>query len=46
MTLPEPELMRAPVGYPADHPRLDLLRLKSLTVSRRDELRGWLHKPE
>jgi len=42
----EPELTRAPRGYPADHPRLDLLRLKRLTVGRRDELRGWMHKPE
>jgi uncharacterized protein (TIGR02453 family) len=42
----EPELVRAPRGYPADHPRLDLLRLKRLTVHRRDELRGWVHKPE
>ena len=46
MTLNEPALTRAPRGYPADHPRLDLLRRKSLTVSRRDELRAWLHKPE
>lgn len=42
----EPELTRAPRGYPADHPRLDLLRRKRLTVSRRDELRAWMHKPE
>lgn len=46
MTLAEPELTRAPRGYPGDHPRLDLLRLKRLTVGRRDELRAWLHKPE
>jgi uncharacterized protein (TIGR02453 family) len=46
MSLPEPQLKRAPRGYPADHPRLDLLRLGSLTVSRRDDLRGWIHKPE
>ena len=45
MSPPGPELVRAPRGYPADHPRLDLLRLKSLTVSKRDELRGWMHKP-
>ena len=42
----EPELVRAPRGYPADHPRLDLLRRKRLTVGRRDELRAWMHKPE
>jgi uncharacterized protein (TIGR02453 family) len=42
----EPELVRAPRGYPADHPQLDHLRRKRLTVGRRDELRGWMHKPE
>ncbi len=46
MTLNEPALTRAPRGYPADHPELDLLRRKSLTVSKRHELRGWVHKPE
>jgi uncharacterized protein (TIGR02453 family) len=39
----EPALKRAPRGYPADHPRLDLLRLKSLTVSKRHQLTPWLH---
>ena len=42
----EPELVRAPRGYPADHPRLRLLRCKSLTVTRRHELGPWLHRPE
>jgi uncharacterized protein (TIGR02453 family) len=46
MAFVEPELTRAPRGYPADHPELDLLRRKSLTVSKRHQLRGWLHKPE
>lgn len=46
LKLVEPELTRAPRGYPADHPELDLLRLRSLTVSKRQELRGWVHKPE
>jgi uncharacterized protein (DUF2461 family) len=46
LSLVEPELTRAPRGYPADHPELDLLRCKSLTVSRRQDLRGWVHKPE
>ena len=41
-----PELKRAPRGYPQDHPRIDQLRLKRLTVYRRHPLRGWLHKPE
>ena len=30
LTLVEPELTRAPRGYPADHPELDLLRRKSM----------------
>jgi uncharacterized protein (TIGR02453 family) len=46
MELNEPELVRAPRGYPADHPRLDLLRRKRLFVSRRDEIGPWVHRPE
>jgi uncharacterized protein (TIGR02453 family) len=46
LTLVAPELKRAPRGYPADHPRLDRLRLKQITVSRRHPLRRWLHQPE
>ena len=46
LKLNEPELVRAPRGYPADHPRLDLLRCKRLFVSRRDELGGWVHEAE
>jgi len=46
LALNEPVLTRAPRGYPADHPELDLLRRKSLTVSKRHELRTWLHKPD
>ena len=46
LELNEPELVRAPRGYPADHPRLDLLRRKRLFVSRRDELGAWVHGPE
>ncbi|HEX8067385.1 MAG TPA: DUF2461 domain-containing protein [Thermoleophilaceae bacterium] len=42
----EPELVRAPRGYPADHPRLDLLRRRRLVVARRQDLRAWLHRPE
>lgn len=45
LSLPEPALKRAPRGYPSDHPRLDRLRLKSLTVSRLHSLEPWLHKP-
>jgi uncharacterized protein (DUF2461 family) len=45
LDLNEPDLVRAPRGYPADHPRLDLLRRRRLTVARRHELGAWLHKP-
>jgi uncharacterized protein (TIGR02453 family) len=40
-----PALKRAPRGYPPDHPRIDRLRLRQLTVSRRHDLAPWLHKP-
>jgi uncharacterized protein (TIGR02453 family) len=40
-----PALKRAPRGYPPDHPRIDRLRLKQLTVHRRHELEPWLHEP-
>ena len=46
LALTERALVRAPRGFPADHPELDLLRRKSITVSKRYELRGWVHKPE
>jgi len=42
----ESELKRAPRGYAPDHPRVDLLRLKTLTVSQRHPLRRWLHTRE
>src|SRR3954469_13002274 len=45
LTPAEPELKRAPRGYPQDHPRLDRLRLKSITVSERHPIGPWLHKP-
>ena len=46
LALAEPALVRAPRGYAADHPRLRLLRCKSLTVSRRHALGPWLHRPK
>jgi uncharacterized protein (TIGR02453 family) len=46
MPLVEPELKRAPRGYPPEHPRIDRLRLKRLTVYRRHPLRRWLHTRE
>jgi uncharacterized protein (TIGR02453 family) len=45
LELNEPALVRAPRGYPADHPRVDLLRRRSLTVHRHHQLGPWLHKP-
>jgi uncharacterized protein (TIGR02453 family) len=45
LELAEPELKRAPRGYPQDHPRIDRLRLKELTVHRRHGLEPWLHEP-
>jgi uncharacterized protein (TIGR02453 family) len=45
LALPEPELKRAPRGYPPDHPRIDRLRLKEITVYRRHGLGPWLHRP-
>jgi uncharacterized protein (TIGR02453 family) len=45
LALSEPALKRAPRGYPPDHPRGDLLRLKQLTVHHRHELQPWLHEP-
>jgi uncharacterized protein (TIGR02453 family) len=45
LELNEPDLVRGPRGYPADHPRMELLRCRRLTVARRHDLRGWLHTP-
>ena len=45
LELNEPALTRAPRGYAPDHPRLDLLRRRSLTVHRRHALGAWLHRP-
>jgi uncharacterized protein (TIGR02453 family) len=45
LELNPPDLVRAPRGYPADHPRTELLRRRRLTVARRHELGPWLHKP-
>jgi uncharacterized protein (TIGR02453 family) len=46
LELAEPALKRAPRGYPLDHPRVDRLRLRELTVHRRHPLEPWLHEPE
>lgn len=37
------ELKTAPRGYPRDHPRIALLRLKGITVHRMFEPAAWLH---
>jgi len=45
LAVPDPELKRAPRGYSPDHPRIDRLRMKELTVYRRHPLEPWLHEP-
>jgi uncharacterized protein (DUF2461 family) len=40
------ELTRAPRGYDVEHPRIELLRHKRLTVSRTWPLAAWMHTPE
>ena len=45
LTLTEPELKRAPKGYSPDHPRIERLRLKTITVHHRHRLEPWLHEP-
>ena len=39
-------LRSAPRGYPADHPRVELLRLKRLAVRREDPPAEWMWGPE
>jgi hypothetical protein len=43
MTLVDPVLKRAPRGYPVDHPRVERLRLRNLTLYARHPLEPWLH---
>jgi uncharacterized protein (TIGR02453 family) len=38
-----PVLKRAPKGYLLDHPRIEWLRMKELTVFQRHPLKPWLH---
>jgi uncharacterized protein (TIGR02453 family) len=42
----DPDLKRVPRGYPADHPRAERLRMKSLTVHKRHARDAWLHTEE
>ena len=44
MEVAPPQLKRAPRGYPLEHPRIERLRMKELTVYRRRQLGPWLHK--
>jgi uncharacterized protein (TIGR02453 family) len=39
-------LRTAPRGYPVDHPKIELLRLKHLAVGGRDELADWMWTPD
>jgi uncharacterized protein (TIGR02453 family) len=41
----EPALKRAPRGYRPDHPRIEHLKRRHVTVYRRHELEPWLHEP-
>ena len=41
----EPALKRAPRGYAVDHPRVEHLRRKHVTVFCRHALEPWLHEP-
>ena len=45
LELAPPMLKRAPRGYPIDHPRIERLRMKEITVYRRHPLEPWLHTP-
>jgi uncharacterized protein (DUF2461 family) len=42
----EPSFKRVPAGYPADHPRGDLLRSKGLMAGRNWNPGPWLHTVE
>jgi uncharacterized protein (TIGR02453 family) len=45
LTPAPPALRRAPRGYASDHPRIEHLRRRELTVSCRHGLEPWLHEP-
>ncbi|HEY7935306.1 MAG TPA: DUF2461 domain-containing protein [Solirubrobacteraceae bacterium] len=45
LQLGEPDLSRGPRGYRADHPQMDLLRRRKITLSASHKLAGWLHRP-
>ncbi|MGA4838183.1 DUF2461 domain-containing protein [Streptomyces sp. G45] len=41
-----PVLKRVPSGYPAEHPRAELLRWKGAVVIKDHERADWMHEPE
>lgn len=43
LELSAPDLKRAPRGWPADHPRIELLRRRRVVVSQRHPVAGWIH---
>lgn len=43
LELGEPDLKRVPRGYPADHPRADLLRYRRVLVHKRVPLARWMN---
>jgi uncharacterized protein (TIGR02453 family) len=45
LELNEPDLVRGPRGYPADHPQHDLLRRRRLIVAKRHDVGRWLERP-
>jgi uncharacterized protein (TIGR02453 family) len=45
LELNEPDLVRGPRGYPADHPRQELLRRRRLIVAKRHRIGRWLERP-
>jgi uncharacterized protein (TIGR02453 family) len=46
LELGAPELKRGPRGYPADHPRMALLRRKRMVVVERHDLAAWMHRAD
>jgi uncharacterized protein (TIGR02453 family) len=46
LELNEPDLVRGPRGYAPDHPRMDLLKRRRLTVARRHDLGKWVSTPK
>lgn len=46
LALNEPDMKRVPRGYPADHPRADLLMRRRLVATRRDAAGAWLSRPD